>query len=121
MAEQPAALKKVVVGSRLPYGLILEHPAKPEVKVTIRGLNSSPVIVSHVTTDVDGEFWADWIKANEKFGPVASGAIFAEKTAASVDAIAKENRKRKTGLEQLQQDGKDERAGGIKSADTKDE
>lgn len=109
-------MARVLVGCKLPNGIVLEHPEKPEVKVTILGLNKRTIIGSdYMSTDVDGEFWDAWIKSNAKFPAVKSGAIFVAKDLRSLEAAGKEAKKRRTGLEPMQTDGKDPRAGGVKT------
>lgn len=118
------ATTQVVIGSKLPLGLVIKHPLNPEHKATIRGLNSSKIIGStFVTTEIDQDLWEAWkaihhIK-DRPFRPIASGAIFEAKNEASAKSIAVEYSKRRTGLEPMKADGKDSRASGVKPADKK--
>jgi hypothetical protein len=104
--------KKVVIASKLPNGLVLHLPMDPEQKVTIRGLsdaqrgtNGQPIAVPYVTTYVDEEFWNEWKlqhgQPKKMFAPLASGAIWEAKDEDQAKGIAKEQQKRKTGLEPL--------------------
>ncbi len=111
-----AATDKVIIGSKLPTGLVLKHPKSPSLKIVLKGLNSSKIIgATFVTTEVSAEFWEAWKAAHSHathpFQPLASGAIFETKNEASAGAVAKEYAKRKTGLEPL-----DPTAGGVKPA-----
>lgn len=105
----------VIIGSKLPTGLILKHPSDHSVKVTLKGLNSSKIVgATFVTTEVSSDFWAAWEAAHKAFQPLVSGAIFKTKNEAAAGAVAKEYAKRKTGLEPLNPS-----EGGVKPA-TKD-
>ncbi len=110
--------KIVVVGCKLPNGIILESPIDPSIKVLIRGANQSPIVgAEYATTEVDGDFWELWASKNQDFGPFASKAIFVAKNATEIVAVAKEYKEVKTDLEPLRTDGKDRRAAGVKKAD----
>ena len=105
--------KIVVVGCKLPHGIILEHPMQPEVKVELNGLNKTVIIgADHATTEVDADFFEQWAAVNKEFPAVKSGAIFVAKNLVEVQAIAKENKDRKTGFERMEQ-----KALGVKPAD----
>ena len=104
----------VLIGCRLPNGLILHHPEKPDVKVTLAGVNSSKIIgATYVTTEVDEEFWQVWKLRHEGvFEPLTSNAIFEAKDEASAKDFAKDLTKEKTGFEPLSKD-----AAGVKPAE----
>ena len=107
-------MAKLLVGCKLPNGIVLEHPADPSIKVELNGLNKVVIVgADHASNEVDAEFWDAWIKSNADFPAVKSGAIFVAKDERSLKAIAAENKKRKTGLEPMRTDGKDERATGV--------
>ena len=113
--------KNVLVGCKLPNGIIISDPINANIKVTLNGKNKALVIgAEYSTTEVDEEVWGRWHAANAKFEPVKSGAIFVAKSLADVNAIAKEYSGRKTGLEPMQTDGEDERASGVKTLDVKE-
>jgi hypothetical protein len=108
-----AAAARVLIGCRLPHGLIIEHPTNANIKVEIQGLNKSRIIgAPFVTTEVDGELWQAWKMFNADFPAVKSGAIFEAGSIASLEAAAKEVEKEKTGFEQMPQE-----AQGVKPAD----
>ena len=110
--------KIVVVGCKLPNGIIIEHPSDPAKKITLNGTNKSLVIgAEYATTEVDGDFFEQWIAANKEFSAVKSGAIFVAKSLADIVSIASELKEQKTGLEPMRKDGKDLRASGVKAAD----
>lgn len=92
--------KTVFVGCKLPHGIVIELPNKPDATVTLKGLNSSNIIgAPYAVTEVDEEFWAKWIASNAKFGPVESGAIFQAKSETELKATAKSLEGEKTGFE----------------------
>lgn len=106
------ALEKIVIGSKLPHGLIIAIPESEE-KITIKGLNSLKIIGGdHVTTEIDAQYWARWKELHKGYKPLESGAIFEAKTTNDAAAKAKEFAKRRTGLEPLEKE-KDPRAGSI--------
>ena len=98
-------MAKVIIGCRLPHGLVLSHPLEPGVKVTIAGMNSSKIIgATHVTTEIDADLWDAWKIIHKDFKPFVSGAIFEAKSEADATAKAKELKKEKTGFERLAPD-----------------
>jgi len=101
---------KVIIGCKLPNGIILEVGDKSKL---IKGLNASVIIgADHVTTEVDAEFYEAWLADHKDFPAVKSGAIFVAKTIEAIKEKAKDLKKEKTGFEPMQQD-----AMGVKSAD----
>lgn len=113
--------KTVLVGCRLPHGIILEHPLNPLDRVQLKGLNEIVIIgQTHGTTHVDADFMEQWLLVNKEFGPLKSGAIFVAKNDGDLLAKAVENAKARTGFEPMRTDGKDERAAGAKQVTEKD-
>lgn len=115
--------KTVIIGCRLPHGIVLENPMKPDHTVRLKGLKDSPirdgnglVVADHVTTEVDGDFWEVWKTVHKDFAPLRAGAIFEARDIASAASIAKERKKEKTGFEPV-----DPKAHGVKPATTDDE
>lgn len=110
--------KTVIVGCRLPNGIILELPGKPEVKVAIKGMNSVTIngalMAGHAETIVEEEFWNAWLSKNKDFAALSSGALFANANPADLADMAKDNKKRKTGFDKLTKD--DEKESGVKDA-----
>jgi hypothetical protein len=102
----------VLIGSKLPNGVILNHPLDPAVKVEIRGLNGAqkgidgrPMMVPYVTTEVDGEFWQAWklghLQKGKEFKPFSSGAIFEANSPEAAQKVHREREREKTGFEPL--------------------
>lgn len=113
-------MPKVVIGCRLPHGLILTHPLSKQ-KVTLDGYHKSKIVArdgspaaTFVTTEVDQEFWDTWKTAYSGYAPLKSGAIFEARNETEAVSKAKELRKEKTGFEPLEQS-----AIGVKPADKK--
>jgi hypothetical protein len=101
---------KVIIGCKLPNGIILEAGDKKQV---VKGLNSIVIIgATHATTEVDAEFYAAWLEEHNDFPAVKSGALFVARTIDAVKEIAKDREEDKTGFEPMSQD-----ALGVKSAD----
>ena len=96
----------VIVGCKLPHGLVLHHPMKPSEKVSLNGMNKAIIIgATHVTTEVDAEFWQTWKSVHEgKFPPLDSGAIFEARSTVEAASKAKERANEKTGFERLEPD-----------------
>lgn len=104
---------RVVIGCKLPHGLILDHPLDPSKKVEINGLNRSLIIgATYATTEVDGEFWEQWKTVHKDFPAIKSGAIFEAGNATEAAAVAKELEGEKTGFEPMEQN-----ADGVKAVD----
>lgn len=96
---------KVVIGCKLPNGLTLVHPTHKHVRVALAGLNSARIIgATHVTTEVDQEFWDDFKAAHKDYAPLKSGSIFEARNETEAQAKGKELKKQKTGFEQVQPD-----------------
>jgi len=108
--------KFIIIGSKLPFGLLLEHPQKPGVSVEIEGLNKSRIIgAAHMTTPVDADFWADYKATHGKASFLANGSIFEAATLQDAEAAARDLEKQRTGLEPLSSEGQD----GVKPLDKK--
>ncbi|MDD5325896.1 MAG: hypothetical protein PHR71_11425 [Polaromonas sp.] len=90
----------------------------PAKKVVLLGKNKALIVgAEYASTEVDGDFFDQWLAVNKEFPAVKSGAIFVAKSSADVAAVAREFAGRKTGFEPMSTDGKDERASGVKKAD----
>ncbi len=120
-----SAAAKIVIGCRLPNGLVIEMPNKPdpngyltptprENRVALKGKNRAVIVgADYGLTEVDVEFWAAWKKANPKFPALAAGTIFEASSANDAAAVADEVKAERTGFEPMQIDGKDPRAAGV--------
>lgn len=90
--------------SKLPFGLLLEDPINPKVRVEIKGTNTATVIGATTNvTEVDKTFWETWKAVNKDYQPYMTGAIFEGS-----------DNGEKTGLEPLEPD-----AFGVEPADVK--
>jgi hypothetical protein len=95
----------VVIGCRLPHGLIITHPINRNITQKIAGLNESRIIgATHITTEVDAELWELWKAIHEDYAPLKNGAIFETKSANDAERQAREFEKVKTGFEAMPQD-----------------
>lgn len=104
-------MPKVVIGCRLPNGLIIRHP-NPQfnAEVKLNGLHSSKLIArdgspaaSYVTTEVDQELWDAWKIAYRDFAALKNGSIFEAKSLTDAAAQGKERSKEKFGFEPMPQ------------------
>ena len=112
-----ATAKTVLIGCKLPHGLILDNPLDVSKKVELAGLNKAIIIGADcATTPVDGEFWETWKTVHKDHPAIKSGAIFEARTTEEVKAKAKELKEEKTGFEAMPQE-----AMGVKVANTKDD
>ncbi|SEF31360.1 hypothetical protein ABL840_09155 [Variovorax sp. NFACC27] len=90
----------VVVGCKLPNGIILE---KDDKRVVLRGANSATIVGGHgITENVDKEFFDAWMASNKNLDFVRNGFVFAHEKAQSTTAEAKDRQDEKTGLEPLE-------------------
>ena len=98
------AKAKVLIGCKLPHGLILEFNKE---RVKLSGLNSSQVIrATHVVTEVDADFWEAWklslqMNGKDVYAPLIAGAIFECKNETEVRSKVKELENEKTGFEPM--------------------
>jgi hypothetical protein len=118
MLESEKMAKTVIVGCKLPMGIILENPNDASKKVTLNGKNKALIVgADFATTEVDGEFFEAWLAVNSEFPALKSGAIFVARSIGEAQAVAKDFEGVETGLEPMRTDGKDSRARGVKKAD----
>lgn len=98
----------VVIGCRLPHGIVLHDPTDPKLTVTLAGLNKAQIIGGAGLTQVPSDFWDKWNAVHSQepvFPALESGAIYMAKSLGDAEAIAREYAKRKTGFEPMPQDG----------------
>lgn len=106
--------KTVMVACRLPNGIILQNPKKPEITVKLNGTNKALIVgATYGLTEVDADFWAAWVAAHSQFPAYKVGAIFAASDEKNVAAKAAEYALVKTGFEKMPQEDK---TSGIKKA-----
>ena len=98
----------ILIGCRLPNGLVLHHPVNRELTVQLAGTSSAPTEgglylppKSYSTTEVDAEFWAAWKAAYVGFPPMKNRAVFEARSEQEAASKAKEAAKEKTGFEQM--------------------
>lgn len=90
-------MPQIIIGCKLPNGLILELDDK---RVILNGANSAIIIGGHgITENVDADFWAAWLAKNKGMSFVKAGHVFAHEKPANVAAQAKERASEKTGFE----------------------
>jgi len=100
------AKERVVIGCRLPNGLILQHPANRNVQAVLSGprlvvADGRKLSSNFATTEVDAELWAAWKSAYSASPILASQAVFEARTEGEAAAKAKELAKELTGFEQV--------------------
>lgn len=94
-------MEKVIVGCKLPHGLVLHHKG---TAVTLKGANSSRVIGGHGLTEVDKGFYEAWLKQHANFAPVKAKAIFVSESRDEAEDAAEERKDVETGFEGLNPD-----------------
>jgi hypothetical protein len=116
-------MAEVVIGCKLPNGMILElmplppkelkeqqlHPGPPGKRVTLKGANSlrthkrqpSPAAYDYAVTSVDKAFWDAWLERNREMDFIRNGLVFEAPNLNAANAIAKERAKTPTGMEAL--------------------
>ena len=103
----------VLIGCRLPNGLVLHHPKNRNLTVTLTGVyeakSDSGLYLpprTFSTTPVDAEFWAEWKAAYEGFGPLKTRAVFEAHSEQEAQSKAKNAEKVKTGFEPMSKTAK---------------
>lgn len=103
-AAAPTTSNIVVVGCKLPSGMICEM-GKPGnegyARVVLNGSNSARVIGGYGLTEVARDFWEAWLKKNARLEFVQRGFVFAHNDAASATAHANERAAVVNGMEPL--------------------
>ena len=111
-----ATAKIVLIGCKLPNGLILDHPLDTSKTVTLAGLNKAIIIgADYATTPVDGEFWETWKTVHKDHPAIKSGAIFDARTPEEVESKAEELKDEDTGFKAMPQE-----AMGVEVVDNKE-
>ncbi len=120
-------MPNVMIGCKLPHGLILELiPAPPAdrtlqgfvpagKRVTIKGANSLRTerraqqgVHPFAITPVDKDFWEAWYAQHKDRDFVKNGLVFVAKDEKDAQAMARERLPERTGLEGLNTDLKNE-------------
>lgn len=108
--DMPKVRHPILVGCKLPHGLVLEHGGK---KVTLQGLNKVQLIgARHMVNYVPEDFWNAWRAANPRFPALLSGAIFEGRNNDEIKGKAKDYSSRLTGFEKMKPE-----AMGVKKAE----
>lgn len=129
--------KTVFVACKLPGGLMLDAPTTAQLddkkqlvdsgerdvsqRVTLAGTNSvirdhavDPESGGYGVTEVDADFWTDWVARHKDYPPVKNGLVFALPNLADVKREAKSRGSEKNGTEPLDPE---KPAPGIQKAD----
>lgn len=103
------AKETVIIGCRLPNGLVLHHPKNRELTVSLPGTYETKTDSGvwmparpYSTTAVDAEFWAEWKAAHVGFPPLKNRAIFEARSDQEAGSKAREAEKVKTGFEPIE-------------------
>lgn len=105
-------MSTVKVASRLPWGLVLEHPSIPGKSAVLNGINTSLIInAPYNVTDIDKELWDAWAEHNPNFPALANNIIF-QGDSKSISSWAGEVEDEKTGLEAMEKS-----SGGVTPSD----
>jgi len=94
----------VIVGCKLPHGLILElkRPNGETERVTVAGMNAVRIVGGYgLTPNVSKEFWDAWIKKNHRHAALANGTLFIHTDGKSAESMAKERRDVASGFEAI--------------------
>ena len=91
-------MNTVIVGCKLPNGLILELD---EQRVVLNGSNSSSIIGGFGMTEVNKPLFDAWLAKHKDYEPVKQGLVFAQEKEVNAKAEAKDKTKLKNGLEGL--------------------
>lgn len=102
--DKANSTKMVVVGCKLPNGIILElgkRNTEGHKSVRLRGSNTTRVIGGFGLTDVSEDFMTAWLKKNARLSFVKRGLIFIQGDQDRATAHALHHSELKTGLEPL--------------------
>ena len=102
------AKETILIGCRLPNGLVLHHPKNRNLTVKLEG-TYAPKTESglflpprpYSITTVDAEFWAEWKAAYAGFPPLKTRAVFEARSEQEAESKAKNAEKVKTGFEPM--------------------
>lgn len=92
-------MAQVTVGCKLPNGLHLDVEGK---RTTLNGANSSRIVGGYGLSEVDKDFWEAWSKAYADSPLVKNGLVFAQGSANSAEAKAREQAEIRSGFERLE-------------------
>jgi len=102
------AKETILIGCRLPNGLVLHHPKDRNQTVKLAGVYEARTESGlylppkpYSTTAVDAEFWAAWKEAYVGFPPLKTRAVFEARSEQEAESKAKNAEKVKTGFEPM--------------------
>jgi len=102
------AKETVLIGCRLPNGLVLHHPKNRNITVKLAGTYETKTesgvwmpARAFSTTAVDLEFWTAWKTAYEGFPPLKNRAVFEARSEQEAESKARNAEKVKTGFEPM--------------------
>lgn len=102
--EKANGTEMVVVGCKLPNGLICEMGKAGDdnyTRVVLKGANDSQVIGGFGLTPVSKAFWEAWRQKHQRLEFVRKGLVFMHKDTASAADHAKDSAQLRSGLEPL--------------------
>lgn len=103
-AETAAVLAKtnsssrIYVGCRLPHGITLTVGA---TSVVLKGLNSAVIVGTYGLTEVDEDFWSEWLKTHSDWPMVVNGLVFAQSKIEDLHSEAEELKDEVTSFDRL--------------------
>lgn len=104
------ARETVLIGCRLPNGLVLHHPTNRNLTVKLAGAyetrTESGLFIPpkpYSITAVDAEFWTAWKEAYVGFPPLKTRAVFEARSEQEAESKARNAEKVKTGFEPMSQ------------------
>lgn len=116
-ASAPKSRNTVWVECSLPNGITLHRSREgkgpqgetikvpiPETAVKLNGANSARVIGGYGLTEVDRDFWEEWIAEHKDFAPVVSRAIKAQPTRDRAMSQAMDEKGMPMGFERINPD-----------------
>ena len=105
------AKETILIGCRLPNGIVLQHPKNPNLKVKLAGTFETKTEQGiwlparpYSTTTVDLEFWNEWKAAYVGYPPLKTRAVFEARSEQEAASKAREAEKEKTGFEPMAKD-----------------
>ena len=102
------AKETVLIGCRLPSGLVLHHPKNRNLTVKLAGTYETKTengvwlpARPYSTTAVDAEFWAEWKAAYAGYPPLKNRSVFEARSEQEAESKAKNAERVKTGFEPM--------------------
>lgn len=93
------------VGCKIPMGLHLDLKNKDgttSARYTLKGSNDMRIVGGYgITENIPADFMTEWLRRNPRHPAVVNKLIFTHAETASAEAIAKEHKGQRSGLEPL--------------------